>query len=102
MHGEGTEQTKRAPAYASVSKAEASTYHSEPKPPQPALAKAYHAFVSLYTADVEAHPTAYKERVRQNPAAHAHFLLDGLNLKEVRQLTADLREEIRAVAKAQQ
>ena len=63
------------------------------------LEKARAEFVALYLADVAQHPDAYKQSVRSDPRRAALQLIDGLDEREVRRLTADLRAEMRAVAK---
>ena len=64
--------------------------------PEP-LAQARAAFIALYAQDVAANPDCYRAEVCANPRQHAEQLIDGLTLAEVRQLTRDLRQEMRQV-----
>ena len=63
------------------------------------LDTAHTEYVRLYVSDVNAHPLTYKERVRHDPAGSAASLINGLTEAEVKQLTRDLRSEMRAVAR---
>lgn len=63
----------------------------------PSLAAAREDYIRLFEADVGAHPTAYKERVRANPRAHAMQVLRGLTVDEVRRMTRELAEEQREI-----
>lgn len=55
------------------------------------------AFIALYAQDVAASPDCYRAEVCAKPHQHAEHLIDGLTLAEVRQLTNDLRREMRRV-----
>lgn len=65
-----------------------------------ALTQAREAYIALYVADVCNHPDAYKQRVRDDASAAACAILKGLDLREVRQLYADLNQEIAKVQRA--
>jgi hypothetical protein len=61
------------------------------------LTQARAAYIALYAQDVAANPECYKAGVCANPRQHAEHLIDGLTLADTRQLTRDLRQEMRQV-----
>lgn len=66
------------------------------------LWKAQNAFIALYAQDVQEFPGCYKAHVRAAPHTAALGLVEHLDLDEVKQMTRDLRAEIRSVRKALQ
>lgn len=55
------------------------------------------AFVRLFVADVQAHPSHFNADVRANPEAWARRSVEGHTATEVKRLTQELAKEVRTV-----